>query len=218
MGLTGIPPAVFMREGNAEDPRSVRTRKLLLDAFERQLDIGQPAPTVASLVHEAGVSRSSFYKHFTGAENVGVAAFRELLDAFHPAADHSQQPPSSSTQVSLGELFEHLGQHRILCSAVLIPDTQAPALLELRTTLISHLTEAIDSVNDKPAELDAKEAATFFVGGILSLLLDWLQRPTQTATDLATVAGRMLPEWLRDVRPLEAPILGLTSSPREQST
>lgn len=54
MGLTGIPPAVFMREGNAMDPRSVRTRQQLLAAFERQLETGEIAPTVSSLAREAG--------------------------------------------------------------------------------------------------------------------------------------------------------------------
>jgi len=216
MGLTGMPPAVFMREGNAADPRAVRTRKLLLDAFERQLESGQSAPTVSSLVQEAAVSRSSFYNHFTGAENVGVAAFRELLDAFKPALreDELESAPAGVSQVGFEEFFTHLAEHRILCLAVLTPGTRAPALAELHATLVAHLTAAIAAVDEKPAGLDAKRAAVFLVGGILSLLLDWLEKPEQTAADLTTFIDAMLPDWLRKEPQIEAPIL-VTLAPRK---
>lgn len=212
MGLTGMAPAVFMREGNAADPRSVRTRQLILAAFERQLENGRVAPTVSSLAQEAGVSRSSFYNHFSGAEIVGVAAFRELLDTIKPSGNENQDKDSSAgtSRVSFEDLFGHLEQHRVLCSAVLTPDTQTPALAELHAILVSHLTEAIATVGSKPADLDAGRAATFLVGGILSLLLDWLQAPAATAAELALLADRMLPDWLKGEELFEAPILVTT--------
>lgn len=210
MGLTGMPPAVFMREGNANDPRAVRTRQLLLEAFERQLESGKPSPSVSSLVQEAAVSRSSFYNHFTGAEDVGVAAFRELLDAFTPGRRGDKNEEAS--QAGFEEFFTHLAEHRVLCLAVLTPGTQAPALAELHSTLVTHLTAAIAAVDTKPAGLDAKRAAVFLVGGILSLLLDWLEKPTQTAADLTKFVERMQPDWLRHGQQIEAPIL-ITPSP-----
>lgn len=218
MGLTGMPPAVFMREGNAADPRSVRTRQLLLAAFERQLEHGQASPTVSSLVHEAAVSRSSFYNHFTGAENVGVAAFRELLDDFKPTLgeDGNQSTPAGTSRVGFEEFFNHLAQHRVLCLAVLTPGIQTPALAELHSTLVSHLTEAVALVDTRPAGLNPKEAAVFLVGGILSLLLEWLQETTQTAADLAICVDRMLPDWLRKKKPFEAPILVTTEGTKTQ--
>jgi AcrR family transcriptional regulator len=215
VGLTGMPPAVFMREGNAADPRSMRTRQLLLDAFERQLEHGQSSPTVSSLVQEAAVSRSSFYNHFTGAENVGVAAFRELLDAFKPATGEAgnEYVQPGAGRAGFEEFFDHLARHRVLCLAVLTPGTQTPALAELHGTLVSHLTEAIGGAESKSVGFDSKDAAVFLVGGILSLLLDWLQKPTRTAGDLAAFVDRMLPEWLRENHPFETPIL-VTATPR----
>ncbi len=220
MGLTGTPPAVFMREGNAADPRAVRTRQLLLDAFERQLERGESAPTVSSLAQEAGVSRSSFYNHFSGAENVGVAAFRELLDEFKPSSDAETGRPSEegTTRVGFAEFFEHLGHHRVLCLAVLVPDTQTPALFELHGTLVAHLTQAISAVDTKPLGLQANRAAIFLVGGILSLLLDWLQDPTETAEDLAKTVESMLPGWLRESESLNAPILVTPASELPSAT
>lgn len=214
MGLTGMPPAVFMREGNAYDPRAVRTRKLLLDAFERQLESGQSSPSVSSLVQEAAVSRSSFYNHFTGAEDVGVAAFRELLDSFQPGhrEDGNQSAPERVSQVGFEEFFTHLAEHRVLCLAVLTPGTQAPALAELHSTLVTHLTAAIAAVDARPVGLDAQRAAVFLVGGILSLLLEWLEKPAQTAADLTMFLERMLPDWLSSGHQIAAPIL-ITTTP-----
>ncbi|MFC9518959.1 TetR/AcrR family transcriptional regulator [Nocardiaceae bacterium NPDC056970] len=218
MGLTGIPPAVFMREGNAMDPRSIRTRHQLLAAFERQLEAGELAPTVSSLVREAGVSRSSFYKHFTGVEEVGVAAFRAILDDFEPLG--SKRPASgaaaeTATAASFEELFIHLGRHRQLCSAVLITDVQIPALTELHTTLVAHLADAISRVGAKPDGLVPMQAATFLVGGILSLFLAWLQDPGRRTDDLASVVAAMLPDWLQGTGTLDAPIrVSVTMSQR----
>ena len=209
MGLTGMPPAVFMREGNAMDPRSVRTRFHLLAAFERQLESGETAPTVSSLVREAGVSRSSFYKHFTGAEEVGVAAFREILDQFEPSEDEgpdSDAARDATAAASLEDLFAHLGRHRRLCSAVLVSDVQIPALAELHATLVAHLTDAIGRVATRPEEVDASQAATFLVGGILSLFIGWLQGAGQGVDELAATVAAMLPDWLDGAATLDSPI------------
>ena len=208
MGLTGIPPAVFMREGNAMDPRSVRTRRQLLAAFERQLEAGETVPTVSSLAREAGVSRSSFYKHFTGAEEVGVAAFREVLDEFEPWSDTGRSSPriTASAAASFEELFAHLGTHRQLCSAVLITDVQIPAMAELHAALVMHLTDAIGRVDAKPDGVDGTQAATFLVGGILSLFIAWLQDPALGVGELAATVEAMLPQWLKGTGTLDAPI------------
>lgn len=210
MGLTGTPPAVFMREGNVKDPRSKRTRQQLLAAYERQLENGETTPTVSSLAQEAGVSRSSFYKHFAGTEDMGVAALRSILDELGPSGNIEPYAAASRevSAVSFEELFEHLGRHRLLCSAVLFADAQMPALAELHVTLVTHLTVAISAAHTKPDDVDASQAATFLVGGILSLLVEWFQSSApQSAADLAEIVKRMLPEWLTEEETLEAPIL-----------
>ncbi|ROZ50274.1 TetR/AcrR family transcriptional regulator [Rhodococcus sp. WS3] len=206
MGLTGIPPAVFMREGDPMDPRSMRTRRQLLEAFERLLEADK-MPTVAELVREAGVSRSSFYAHFTGIEEVGVAALRSILDEFEPGEVRNvDRQDGASASVTFEDLFAHLGQHRRLCSAVLVSDTQLPALAELKTTLVDQLTAAIHQSPGKPGSLDAGKAASFLVGGILAILLESLQEADRD-DDLSATLAAMLPEWLTAARALAAPIL-----------
>ncbi|WP_405146663.1 TetR/AcrR family transcriptional regulator [Nocardia salmonicida] len=207
MGLTGIPPAAFMRGGDPTDPRSMRTRRQLLEAFEQALEAGT-TPTVSDLVRDAGISRSTFYAHFTGIEEVGVAALRVILDAFEPSetpdvGDRGVGPSAATFE----DLFAHLGAHRRLCSAVLVTDAHLPAFAELKTTLVSQLTAAINRSSDTPEGLDAGRAASFLVGGILALLLESLRSPEQSEDeDLGATLAAMLPEWLAGTRTLVAPI------------
>lgn len=217
MGLTGIPPAAFMRGGDPADKRSVRTRRQLLEAFEQSLEAGR-TPTVSDLVRDAGVSRSSFYAHFAGIEELGVAALRSILDAFEPRQSReSDHQDTESSAATLEDLFAHLGAHRSLCCAVLVTDTHLPAFAELQTTLVSQLTAAIHASSGKPEALDAGRAASFLVGGILALLLESLREPERYADeDLGATLAAMLPEWLTRTRTLVAPIL-FTSTPGNSS-
>lgn len=206
MGLTGIPPAMFMRGGDPADPRSIRTRTQLLDAYERLLAL-DGSPTVAELVREAGVSRSSFYAHFTGIEEVGVAALRSILDAFEPLhAPRDNEAPNMPTAASFHDLFTHLGAHRRLCAEVLISDQQVPALAELYTTLVAHLVSALGGSPDRPAGFDVERGARFLVGGILALLVDDLQGPDSGSDRVGSTVAAMLPDWLSRANVLETPL------------
>lgn len=203
MGLTGIPPAAFMRGGNPADPRSVRTRRQLLDAYERLLNSGM-TPTVAELVREAGVSRSSFYGHFTGIEEVGVASLRSILDEFEPLRRASASPAQASTAAGFLDLFAHLNEHRVLCGAVLTSGEHVPALAELHGVLVRHLTLALAASPAKPAGFDAAQGATFLVGGMLSLLVESLQRTgVVDRGTLGDTVAAMLPQWLTEANVLQ---------------
>lgn len=204
MGLTGIPPAAFMRDGDPTDPRSVRTRSQLLSAYERLL-ASSSSPTVADLVRAAGVSRSSFYTHFAGIEEVGVAALRSILDSFDPVDEREHRGQVAPTAASFQDLFDHLAAHRDLCVAVLVSDEQMPALAELHAALVTHVTTAIERSPAMPVGFDVDRGARFLVGGILSLLHEDLQ----TGADVdgaGKLVSAMLPEWLARDNLLDAPL------------
>ncbi|KRA23006.1 hypothetical protein ASD65_00140 [Microbacterium sp. Root61] len=206
MGLTGIPPAAFMREGDPTDPRSMRTRSQLLAAYEQLLESGS-TPTVAELVRVAGVSRSSFYTHFAGIEDVGVAALRSVLDAFDPPQEEREPGrPVGPTAASFRDLFGHLAEHRDLCVAVLVLDGQMPALAELHGALVAHLVAAIEQAPAKPVGFDVQRGARFLVGGILALLHADLQAAESDVDDVAQTIAAMLPDWLARDNLLDAPL------------
>ncbi|WP_159440995.1 TetR/AcrR family transcriptional regulator [Agromyces cerinus] len=160
----------------------------------------------------AGVSRSSFYTHFAGIEEVGVAALRSILDSFDPIDDERDPgAPGAPAAASFQDLFDHLAAHRDLCVAVLVSDEQMPALAELHAALVTHVTTAIERSPAMPAGFDVERGARFLVGGILSLLHEDLQ----TGADIdgtGAIVSAMLPEWLARDNLLDAPLSVAPSS------
>ncbi|EME54284.1 HTH-type transcriptional regulator [Rhodococcus ruber BKS 20-38] len=185
MGLTGVPSAVFMRQGNPSDPRAVRTRRSILEAYERQLIRGIEVDSVAALARAAGVSRSSFYCHFKSVEEVRVAALRALLDSLgsqrgkHPDVDRGNSEVDGVTAdtprvICLQQLLEHSDAHRALFAAVLVADPDHSACSEFRSTLVEHITIALVGTELLIPCMTHRQSATFIVGGVVALALSWL--------------------------------------------
>lgn len=210
MALTGVPPAIFMRDGNPEDPRSQRSRRSVLETFEEEIQLGRRPATVAELVRTAGVSRSTFYSHFADLDEVGVAALRDILFAFgattevgHPGVGSARSGPTAS----LRDLFAHLHAHQALCRALLSVDggKPHPAAAELRAVLVEHFESSISAL-DLTLPVDAHTTALFVVGGVMALIVDWLGNGSTSPTVLADAVATLLPDWLRDSDSLARPL------------
>ncbi|GGL41969.1 TetR/AcrR family transcriptional regulator [Nocardia jinanensis] len=203
MALTGIPPAAFMRSGNPEDPRSRRTRALLLAEAEREIARSGRLPSVASLVQAAGVSRGAFYTHFSSIEELAVAAVRSVLEEFGENPD-AVPPPRGGTKVARSQLgygafFAHIADHRPLFTALVATSNDGSAREELREALVRQTVEAIAASPNRPTGLDSRHAAAFLVGGILGVLSEWLHDPLPLDPyQLAGQIADLLPSWVAD--------------------
>jgi len=63
------------------DPRAVRTREKLVDAFHQAIQESDPRQmSVSALARAAGVNRTSFYEHFASPEDLAIHALSELFD------------------------------------------------------------------------------------------------------------------------------------------
>lgn len=202
MALTGIPPAAFMRSGNPEDPRSRRTRVLLLAEAEREIARSGRLPTVATLVQSAGVSRGAFYTHFGSIEELAVAAVRSVLEEFGEGPDMAQQrvgSGASSSQLGYGAFFAHIAEHRPLFTALVATSNDGSAREELREALVRQTVDAVTASAKKPAGLDPRRAAAFLVSGILGVLSEWLHDPEPVDPyQLADQIADLLPSWLAE--------------------
>src|SRR3974390_3166120 len=66
---------------DSNDPRALRTRQKLVDAFHAAVADADPAAmSVASLTRAAGVNRTSFYSHFASPEDLAIHALSDLFD------------------------------------------------------------------------------------------------------------------------------------------
>lgn len=88
---------------NPNDPRVIRTRQLILDAFVRQLNIMDfNSITVGDITKAATINRTTFYAHFQDKYAL-FEAF--LLDAFTNMVLHKVDAQGPLTEKTLQELI-----------------------------------------------------------------------------------------------------------------
>ena len=87
------------------DPRVVRTRSALINAFNRLLfKDGHDRLSPANIAKAANVGRSTFYQHFGGK---GAILAHSISPVLHRLAELSLQSTTSAELVSLTEHFWH---------------------------------------------------------------------------------------------------------------
>jgi len=175
--------------GAKEDPRVVRTRNLILNAFMELLPTkGFKSLTVRGITEVAGVNRATFYAHFPDKYALLDYAIREAfrqelerraLDAYH----HSQDSLRALT-VTVCEFVEQSTKH---CGTA---EHQFESLVERQVKKqIQELMELwLEQVG---SENDPKTAATAASWAIYGLAVQWSQdknRPSAQA-----YAERVLP-------------------------
>jgi AcrR family transcriptional regulator len=124
--------------------------------------------TVADLVRTAGVSRSTFYAHFTGKEDFVARSFAGMIQAcaHHAAAGHLL--PSRA-------LALHMAGQRSLAAAF---RDWAGFQLVLRAGELQLRAIAMRSLAGRRPDLDPADrdtVATFLAGGLMGLVRAWFE-------------------------------------------
>src|ERR1700759_4131713 len=129
------PPAAGGRERRmlaSSDPRAVRTRQKLVDAFHAGIADGDlSSMSVSSLSRAAGINRTSFYSHFSSPEDLAIHALSELFDVVVNAdiamrAEHSV-PAEEASRRALHDIVGFVWERRDSYARVLGPGA-APAV------------------------------------------------------------------------------------------
>ncbi|MGW6423999.1 TetR/AcrR family transcriptional regulator [Nocardia sp. NPDC055053] len=180
------------RKPAADDARVLRSRGLLQDAI---LDLGQGGPVdgiaISDITQRAGVSRSTFYDHYTDKETLladaierhaldaGVSLRTEGLDGGLP-----DQPPQF-----LIDYIVHIADHAQLYRNVLGAHGSAAVHARLARSIATVLIDGIrlleahePVVSTVPAAVDAAALA----GAMLAVIAHWLEElPDTPATVVA---------------------------------
>ncbi|MFD6393583.1 TetR/AcrR family transcriptional regulator [Nocardia sp. NPDC060259] len=186
------------RKPASDDARVLRSRGLLQDAI---LKLGQEGPVdgiaISDITQRAGVSRSTFYDHYTDKETLladaidrhaldaGVSLRTEGLDEGLPG-----QPPQF-----LVDYLQHIADHAQLYRNVLGAHGSAAVHARLARSIATILVEGIGLLGQHapvespvPAAVDAAALA----GAILAVITYWLEQLPQTPTpDVA--------EWIWEI-------------------
>jgi AcrR family transcriptional regulator len=185
------------------DPRAVRTRQKLVDAFHAAVAESDPAAmSVASLTRAAGVNRTSFYSHFASPEDLAIHALSELFDVVGDAdilmrAGHSV-PAEEASRRALREIVQFVCEQRDSYARVLGPGA-APRLLQAVSDAFTERTVAsLERIAARPPGADVRVTARFLAGGVLGVIGAWLndERSRWSPDELVEALVQCLPGWL----------------------
>jgi AcrR family transcriptional regulator len=186
----------------SNDPRALRTRQKLVDAFHAAIaESDLSAVSVSSLTRAAGVNRTSFYSHFSSPEDLAIHALGELFDVVGDAditRRAARVPAAEASRQALRDIAGFIYERRGSYARVLGPGA-APRLVRAVTDVYTERTVAsLERIGSRPAGADPRVTARFLAGGILGVIGAWLadQPPQWSPDQLVEALVQCLPGWL----------------------
>lgn len=182
----------------AVDPRPARTRAAIYGALDRLGTRGEHL-TVAAVVAEAQVSRSSFYAQFHDLDDVAVQLISELFTEIRhlDASMRQGEEARNATSVCLERFFTECQLRPGLYGAALNGDLSSEARRRIYEILAQSVTATADF--SAPRSVDPQIAATFIAAGLLAVVTEWLRcRQPTTEEHLRSQVMSLLPGWVVD--------------------
>ncbi|WP_447764355.1 TetR/AcrR family transcriptional regulator [Sphingopyxis panaciterrae] len=164
-----------MRAPPPTDPRALRTRKAILDAFtglvnERRYETIR----IADLVAAAGVGRATFYEHFRGKSDVLLSAMEPVLLALSTAAS------GRAARSYVKAMVSHLWDRRSLGRTILNSATGPIVQRRLAEMIGSHLERV------SRAGVASSIRATGIAAAQIAMLRSWLTGEASGTVDEMT--------------------------------
>lgn len=186
---------------DSQDPRAERTRQAIFLAVSQLMSGRSDAISVNDVVRVAGVSRSSFYKHFANLDEVAIAIlekqFTEIDGGDRPL--RLQAASRSAAHAGYTRLVRHMVEALPLYSSLLqLPLTRA-AYDEMVDAYATRLLESLRILDSAPADVDPELATHYIAGGALTLISAWMRGRFDVSDDeLVDQLVALLPAWLHD--------------------
>lgn len=183
-----------------DDPRILRTRKLLEDAL---LQLGESKPfaaiSVADVVTQAGVSRSTFYDHFTDVEALLFRTLEEGVQVERESSSSARAEQSDDPPAEMLDFLRHVERHRSLYRSALGDQGSTTFLHVLRRRIEDDLQRDFGRLGFvTPLPVAVTKAAVS--GIVLGILMHWVE--SEPFVDAAVVADwmwRAIPQGATDV-------------------
>lgn len=198
----------------APDPRPARTRAAIYRAATELSESGADI-SVNDIVKRAGVSRASFYAHFSNLEDVAGGIIESQLEKLHEVAKEQM-----ADSYSLGECVRaavrattgFIAAHRAFFGGVLSWRISHNSYAYLTGKIAGYWMIALQRADEDgllPADVRREPLARFLAGGVLDLYVQWLLddgvRPdadmSAEADALAEAVVSALPRWLVEEGP-----------------
>lgn len=163
----------------ATEESARRQRQLEQCLLELMLTESYPQITISHICDRAGISRKSFYRYFSSKEGCLYALLDHAVfdGASYCLPDHRGD---QSTQVILERFFRYWKEKHALLDT-LLRNNLSLHLVQRMMHYIAQEEQEFRIFLRNPED-DAHERSMFFVGGIMTLVLDWHQGGYQKST------------------------------------
>lgn len=175
-------------EQPGEDPRALRTRQAIQDAFIRlTVSKGFAAVTVREITNEAKVNRATFYLHYRDKSDLVDQYAQEVYDLiFSGAAD-----AEAARDTGLVKVFEHIGANAPFFR-VMLGENGDPAFAEkLRYCVQKRLRRFLPEARTRD-KVSTDLYLGFLSSGAVGVLRWWLENGMPySPTELAALAHQI---------------------------
>jgi AcrR family transcriptional regulator len=187
------------------DPRAEKTRRAIFSAVESLTSAESTPLTVSDIVRSAAISRSSFYAHFSGLDDLAREYLHvQLADARASVAllVHTDfDGRLDAAQHSYRRLLTHMVKHYPVYASVLDLSLSRGAYDEVVQGYASLWLDSIDSLGGLPIGPRPELTATYVAGGALTLIGSTLKgRVSVSDDDLVDELARLLPATLLETQ------------------
>lgn len=183
------------------DPRIVRTVQaceLAIVELASERPISQV--TIADLADRAGLTRATFYNHYSSPLQLLIAVLLSDLERVHRVEDERRAQGGSTAaellRLSISDVADHIERFK----SVYVLSVHDPADGGVYEALVRHFTEyavAFIAQSSHPGLPDANRdvLAQFLAHGFAGAIKAWLSDPSVTKADLVEASVACAPAW-----------------------
>ena len=187
------------------DPRAEKTRRAIFSAVESLTSAKNTPITVSDIVRTAAISRSSFYAHFSGLDDLAREYLHVQLAEVRASVALLVRTDAAgrrdAAQHSYRGLLTHMVKHYPVYESVLDLSLSRGAYDEVVHGYASLWLDSIDSLGGLPVGPRPELTATFVAGGALTLIGSTLKgRVSVSDEDLVNELTRLLPATLLETQ------------------
>lgn len=186
--------------GQSTDPRASRTRAKLIDAAEALVSRRHPSITVAEIIKEAGVSKTTFYSHFASIDELALQiverAYSEVAALNKQLRESSNVGAYAATRASFELLVAHYIEHLPFYRSVLALHLSREVHTNAVRSMAADIEPGIRDHPDLPPGVRAHLTASLIASTVVGFLDEWMEEDFEaTGEELVDHLMTLLPAW-----------------------
>ena len=189
-------------DASSTDPRAQRTRSAILAATTRLFSSGDDDFSVQQVATEAGVSRASFYTHFSGIDEVLrivlSESFADIRDGYEAELLSGTVSRLQAMHNANAMLADGVWKHRDLLAGMLRGPSGADVFDVISTGIAREMNISFTrGIAPIPDGISGPLAATYVAGAGTAMLTAWVSgRIDATRDEIAHHLTALMPHWL----------------------